>query len=185
MSKEHDAEDRDDEEETEAEGAVDAEGDDDDDESMGDEFRALHAQTETINRRLKQIAARAQQGGDHASAGVLREVAGSYGALILEVIESIGGCMEYIEARLDGAETESRLTDQDAEELYGVLAVCKRTHIEMIAVTPNDGASDAAREALKKIVELIDEKLDWVLEVSDYEADDEELKAAVSTVGEA
>ena len=181
MSKEHDDAEEIEHEGTDAEGA-DAEGADED-ESMGDEFRALHAQGEGINRRLKQIASRAQQSGDHASAGVLREVSGSYGALILEVIESIGGCMEYIEARLDGDETESRLTEQDAEELYGILAVCKRTHVELL----NAAHTDEARDGMRKVIELIDEKLEWVLEVSEYEADDEPEKPELppSSIGEA
>jgi hypothetical protein len=136
-----------------------------DDPSVEDEFRNLFAEAQGEGRRLKSLAMKAEQAGDSASAAVLREVAGGVVQLIQDVIATTGGAFQEMDATLNGIEEESRLLTEDAEKLHGLLRACRKLVTEVLGA----GAVGESKDGLEKLRDLIDDQLEFVVDISDYE----------------
>lgn len=139
---------------------------DDDEPSIEDEFRNLFTEAQGEGRRLKNLAMKAEQSGDASAAAVLREVAGGVVQLLQDLIATSGGAFQEIDATLDGIEEESRLLPEDAEKLHGLLLACRKLAVEVLA---GSSANADAKDALEKLVALIDDQLSFVVDISDYE----------------
>lgn len=146
------------------ESEVEEDGDDEESPSIEDEFRNLFAEADAESRRLKGIAMKAEQSGDPSSAAVLREVAGGVVQLIQDLIATCGGAFQDVESMM-GDEDGSRLDDEDAEKLHGLLLACRKLVTELLAA----GAAGDSRVGLETLISLLDDQIGFVLDVSDYE----------------
>lgn len=151
-------------EESDSSEIVETEGDEqeqDGDEEEADEFRVLFAEAEGESKRLKSLAMKAEQAGDASAAAVLREVAGGVVQLIQDLIATTGGTIQDLQAD----EEASRLDDEDAEKLYGLLTACRKLAKEVMAAGP----SGESKQGLETLLKLIEDQMEFVLEVSEYE----------------
>ena len=153
--------------ESESNGIVETEGEEresegeEDDEEEADEFRLLFAEAEGESKRLKSLAMKAEQAGDASAAAVLREVAGGVVQLILDLIATTGGTVQDLQADEEG----SRLDDDDAEKLHGLLLACRKLASEVMAA----GATGESKQGLEALLKLSDDQLEFVLEISECE----------------
>jgi hypothetical protein len=138
-------------------------------EEEADEFRTLFAEAEAEGKRLKVLAMKAEQAGDPASAAVLREVAGGVVQLIQEVIATTGGTFQELNTDSDG----SHLEEEDAEKLHGLLLACRKLASEVLSA----GAVGDSKQGLETLSKLIDDQLEFILEISDYEPESAESGA--------
>lgn len=149
--------------ENEGSEIVETEGEEqeDEDEEGEDEFRVLFSEAEAESKRLKGLAMKAEQAGDASAAAVLREVAGGVVQLIQDVIATTGGTFDDMQSEAEG----SRLEDDDAEKLYGLLQACRKLAREVMAAGP---VGDS-KQGLETLLKLIEDQMEFVLEISEYE----------------
>jgi hypothetical protein len=137
--------------------------------TIDESFRALLGEANEAEKRMKQLALRAEQAGDVSAANVLREVAGTVLGLLKDLIGESGSAFEHIEGQIPDADDDSELTDEDAEELHGLLTANLRVCRELHEAAP---LGSDARDSLQKLITLNEEKMAWVVEVSDFDPDD-------------
>lgn len=154
--------------ENESSEIVETEGEEqlEEDEEEEDEFRVLFAEAEGESKRLKSLAMKAEQAGDASAAAVLREVAGGVVQLIQDLIATTGGTIQDLQADEEG----SRLDDEDAEKLHGLLVACRKLAREVMAA----GAVGDSKQGLETLVKLIEDQMEFVLEISEYEPKSEQ-----------
>ncbi len=85
--------------------------------------------------------------------------------LIQDVIATTGGAFQEMDATLNGIEEESRLLTEDAEKLHGLLRACRKLVTEVLGA----GAVGESKDGLEKLRDLIDDQLEFVVDISDYE----------------
>jgi hypothetical protein len=154
---------------------------------LDDEFRTLESDVLEQKKRFKQVAIQADQNKDERSARVIREVGVNVAQLILDLVQATGGAMSEIDDRLSAIEgemfeDESRLTDQDAEEMHGLLRAHMKVLGELIEKAPS---GDAGREQLEKLATLTKEMLDRVEDMSEWSPSDEAAPSEATPRAEA
>lgn len=163
------------------EGDDEDEGDESDVLTIEDEFRELYKEADEQQTRVKKMAAQAEQQGDPNSAIILREVSGTVLGLLKDVIGTCGASFQEVVVGAGLDDDDSRLTVEDAEELYELLNALRK----MVDVAKGAAIGDES-EDIAKLIGLIDQKREWILEVSDYEPpDDQGTNEAPKALGEA
>lgn len=135
-------------------------------EDEADEFRVLFSEAEGEAKRLKSLAMKAEQAGDASAAAVLREVAGGVVQLIQDLIATTGGTIQDLQSE----EEASRLDDDDAEKLHGLLSACRKLAKEVMAAGP----VGESKQGLEVLIKLIEDQMEFVLEISEYEPQPEQ-----------
>jgi len=136
----------------------------DDEGSVSDEVVALHQELMAAIKRARGVASsmQAQEGEAHAvGALVLHTIIGEFGSVMQDLCALTGVVAEIAESN----ELEEELIQSDdAEELHGLLATYKGLLMDSI----NAGSTEKS-EAIEKLLELTDEKLQWIVDHSDWE----------------
>lgn len=137
--------------------------DDDNEEEGGlvDEIESIGSAAEEVQTRLKALANQAQEGGDVGSARAIREIAGNVLPLVADLATYLAIVASSALGEDDGG---SRLDDDDAEELHGLLVACQKAVGELRGL-----AGDAEKPPLDTLLALIAQKIAWVRDVGNIE----------------
>lgn len=125
-----------------ADAAVVANVDEEEDDiGVGEEFRSLYSDAQSVESRWKRLAVSKQEEGDMVSANIIRLIAGDLLPLISDVIAASGAALEDLEeAQAEAAGEGGGLDEDEAAMVYAALLSNTRAFQQLAAGTPDENA---------------------------------------------
>ncbi len=153
------------------------EPEEEEEEEPGDEFtidgelKAIGEEVAQQQKRLKKMALRMDQQSQEEGAIAIREVIGVY-ATLSEVIGATANALSELDDQIDAPPPDTFLLDDDAKELYVLMAA----NLKVITEARDSALTDDAREKLGVLATLNEKMMERIVEMSDME--ESELQAA-------